>query len=570
MAVTLSPLAPAVAKPLEVQGLLGPLLAPADAPEAFRGRVYEYVGTGDPLGDEADQATEELEGLCLRDSLGIDLEAALEKVTTAWIEAQVESAILQSTPERALTELAANGRAAELIFPPPEPVAQVRVPGLTFRPLIDAIDSDARRFAHDPSQQEFRARALLAVDRAGRALNQKVARQLAEELGERLGLERSETLDDKSRRRLDDLVRDHARRQRYAVAFRLASYQLLHEHRPVSAPRLFRAFEAVAGLDKAPFRRGPSEHLTSGLLAAMAVEFYRALQDPEYVVSFLMLTFPIKNSSGLRTNVATEAADLGEVLMLAQLRRLLEFLRELEIPNVRFICLTDGIVYSRYLGPYDRIQAVFYRENIRRFRDALGLARRVLIVDAENLLRRIPAFDTALGRVRATLDRAEAESALVRRKILSLIRSFLFHVHAHDGDAKLLARIVNASLQGRELDTPGERSEQGRIWEKAANDARWYAAHLLLMTALDVVRNLVAVPYIRATVHPKPGQFAPAPVNVRDFTDLPYHRKPLLRGGADPLNLDAYLGVNLWADPSLRFVDVYVGENRSPFLGVRV
>jgi len=85
-----------------------------------------------------------------------------------------------------------------------------------------------------------------------------------------------------------------------------------------------------------------------------------------------------------------------------------------------------------------------------------------------------------------------------------------------------------------------------------------------------VVRALVAVPHIRATVHPKPGQFAPAPVNVRDFTDLPYHRKPLLRAGSDPLNLDTYVGANLWADPSLRFVDVYVGANRSPFLGVRL
>jgi len=211
---------------------------------------------------------------------------------------------------------------------------------------------------------------------------------------------------------------------------------------------------------------------------------------------------------------------------------------------------------------------VFYRENVRQFRNALGLAGRVLIVDAENLIRRIPEFDAALGRMRAALDRAEAESDLVHRKVLSLIRSFLFHIRAEGEDVELLAQIVNASLQGRELDTPGARAEQRRIWEKAAQDARWYAAHLLLMSALDAVRNLVAVPYIRATVHPKPGQFAPAPVNGHDFNDLPYHRKPLLRAGANPLNLDTYIGANLWADPTLRFVDVYVGENRSPFFGV--
>jgi hypothetical protein len=59
-------------------------------------------------------------------------------------------------------------------------------------------------------------------------------------------------------------------------------------------------------------------------------------------------------------------------------------------------------------------------------------------------------------------------------------------------------------------------------------------------------------------------------VNARDFNDLPYHRKPFLRSGANPLNLDTYIGANLWADPERRFVDVYVGPDRSPFLGVQV
>lgn len=553
--------------------LLGPLLAPPAAPDAFHGRQYEYVGVGDPLGDEADQATTDLEGLALRDSLGFDVDAALAKVTPDWIETQVESAILQSTPERVMAELTATGRAGDLIFPPPAPVDRVRVPALGFRPLVEAVDADARRLAKDPTQEEWRARALLAVDRHGRALNRDAAAAAAEEVGE-LGrlerLERGEDLDVKARRRVEELERDHRRRLRYATAFALAARRLSRERTRVDAPRLFHAFNAVAGLDKKPFRRGPSEYLTPDLLATMAVEFYRALEDPEHVVSFLMLTFPLKNSSGLRTNTATEAADFGEVLMLAQLRRMLEFLRELGVPNVRFVCLTDGIVYGRYLGPYPRVLPVFYRENVRQFRSALGLDGRVLIVDAENLLRRIPEFDGALSRVRKVLAEAEQERPRVREKMLSLIRSFLFHIRGADEDLRLLAKVVNACLQGRELQNPGDRAEQRRIWNKAATDARWYAAHLLLMSALDVVRSLVAQSYIRATVHPKPGQFAPAPVNVRDFTDLPYHRKPLLRAGANPLNLDTYHGVNLWADPSLPFVDVYVGSNRSPFLGVRM
>jgi hypothetical protein len=548
-----------------------PLLAATDDTAALCGRPYEYIGPLDPLAEEVDRTSGELEGLRLRDRLALDVDQAMAGMTPEWIERQVESAILQSTPERQMAELAAAGRqGAALISTPPLPVAQIRIPALTLTPLIRAVDADARRFAHDPAQQEFRARALLRVNAAGRPDNPALAATIAGELGEALGLDADGGADEKQRRRRDELARDHARRRRYARAFALAARGIERARRSVDAPRLYRAFDAVAGLDKAPFRRGPSEHLTAELLAKMAIEFYRALEDPAHCVSFLLLTFPIKNSSGLRTNTATEAADWGEVLMLAQLRRMLEFLAALGLPNVRVVCLTDGIVYSRYLGPYDRMQAVFYRENVRAFRDALGLAGRVLIVDAENLLLRVPDFDAALRRAHAAVERAERQSPAVQRKLTSLIRSFLFHVHAQGEDVDLLARIVNASLEGRELATPGERGEQRRIWAKAGADARWYAAHLLVMSALDVVQNLVDVPYIRATVHPKPGQFAPAPVNVRDFTDLPYHRKPILKAGANPVSLEAYAGVNLWAEGAMRFVDVYVGDNRSPFLGIRV
>lgn len=548
---------------------LRPLL-PADerAPtNALRGRRYEYRGPQDPLRTEIERTTDDFEGLRINDTCGLDPRDALANITPARIAELVEAAILQSAPERALAE--PTGAGMPLVHLPPAPTAHLRVPALALGTLIDAVDADARRFASDPDQQLFRASALLGTDLGGRLLNREAARRIAEDTGELVRLENSSGHDVAAQRRHDALVRDFGRRRRYASAFALAARRLSVERR-VELSVLYRAFDAVAGLDKAPFRRGPSEHLTPELLAQMGVEFYRTLTDPAYLVTFLLLTFPIKNSSGLRTNVSTEAADAGELLMLAQLRRLLEFLAALGLPNVRFVCLTDGIVYSRYLGPYDRLQAIYYRENVRQFRDALGLTDRILIVDADPLLRRIPMFERLLCHAHTMLDRAEREYATVQRKLLSLTRSFLFHIHTRDADPSLLAKIVNASLQGHVLDELDESAEQRRIWSKAAEDARWYAAHLIAMAALGGVGRLLQGSVIRATVHPKAGQYAPAPVNARDFNDLPYHRKPLLRAGASPMNLDTYIGANLWADPHRRFVDVYVGTNRVPFLGVQL
>ncbi|HEU5322759.1 MAG TPA: L-tyrosine/L-tryptophan isonitrile synthase family protein, partial [Methylomirabilota bacterium] len=474
---------------------LGPLLPREPvAGDAFRGRRHEYEGRDDPRRDEIERTTTDLEGLVIREAR-MDPAAVLDRITPGLIAQLVEAAILQSAPERAVAEMAG---AAGLVHPPPAPVARVRVPALSLRPLVEAVDADARRFAHDPDQRLFRATALLATDAAGRAYDREASRRVAEETAELDHLEQTPGADVAAQRRRDALVREHRRRARYARAFALAARQLAARE-TVQAPLLYRAFEAVAGLDKAPFRRGPSEHLTAELLAGMAVQFYRALTDPSHVVTFVLLTFPIKNSSGLRTNVATEAADAGELLMLAQLRRLLQFLGELGLPRVRFVCLTDGIVYSRYLGPYDRLQAVYYRENVRKFRDALGLAGRVVIADADPLLQRLPRFEAILAYAHAMLARAEREHETVRRKLLSLTRSFMFHIHARDADTELLARIVNASLRGQDLEKPPEAAEQQRMWVKAVDDARWYAAHLVTMAAVGGVTQLIEGDVIRAT-----------------------------------------------------------------------
>src|SRR5437867_3529018 len=73
---------------------LRPLVAPVDAAAAMAGRPYEYIGAGDPLADEVDRASTDLEGLRLRDGLGIDVDAALARIDGSWIEGQVDAAIL--------------------------------------------------------------------------------------------------------------------------------------------------------------------------------------------------------------------------------------------------------------------------------------------------------------------------------------------------------------------------------------------------------------------------------------------------------------------------------------------
>ena len=205
-----------------------PLIAPAQARDAVHGRPYEYGGDEDDRRLEVDDTTAELEGLGLQDRLAVDVDTAMAQVDTPWIERQVEAAILQSAPERQLTELARAGLSGELICPPPTALAALRVPALTLHPLVSAVDGSAQRLAFDLDQQGFRARTLVAVDSAGRAADRACALAVAADVGDQLCFER-ECPDDRSRGRLALLVREHARRRRYAAAYAIAARRLLAE-----------------------------------------------------------------------------------------------------------------------------------------------------------------------------------------------------------------------------------------------------------------------------------------------------------------------------------------------------
>src|SRR5262245_24577056 len=167
-----------------------PLIALAQARDAVHGRPYEYGGEEDDRRREVDDTTAELEGLGLQDRLAVEVDAAMAQVDTPWIERQVEAAVLQSGPERQLGELARAGLTGELICPPPTALAALRVPALTLHPLVSAVDASARRLAFDPDQQGLRARTLVSVDSAGRAVDRACALAVAAEVGDQLRLER--------------------------------------------------------------------------------------------------------------------------------------------------------------------------------------------------------------------------------------------------------------------------------------------------------------------------------------------------------------------------------------------
>src|SRR5436309_14066095 len=87
---------------------LAPLIASPSAPDAFPRRAYECLAPGDPLREEAERATEDLESLPLHERTNLVVGTALPKVTTGWTEAQVEAAFLQPRPEVVRRDLRAH------------------------------------------------------------------------------------------------------------------------------------------------------------------------------------------------------------------------------------------------------------------------------------------------------------------------------------------------------------------------------------------------------------------------------------------------------------------------------
>lgn len=234
-------------------------------------------------------------------------------------------------------------------------------------------------------------------------------------------------------------------------------------------------------------------------------------------VNIILPTLPFKDQNPLTTRLPLDAIDLGEYLLMAQLREIIRSVEKIYPPGLHFTLLTDGQVYAKMFanGELDKIKA--YRESCKVVRDELGLADDVRILDMGVVVMNEPKFFSIQRDIRTVLSRLQREDPRVTERMRSLRWGMLVNVPSlgyHYNDFKRFLTLPEKELPKDLLD---------RIREASLD----YASFALTMSFLNCLERQFPGD-LRGTVHPKDWAELPIHLVDRKSVVFPYNGVPVV------------------------------------------
>ncbi len=223
-------------------------------------------------------------------------------------------------------------------------------------------------------------------------------------------------------------------------------------------------------------------------------------------LQFVLPSFPFKHNNPVK--VGRRSADMAEVLCLSNLYEACLALGHVHEPGAKFVIVCDGLVYREMFG-ITRHEALTYRERVREMVGQLGYDDAIEIADMEDLVAsRREDFDAVERKLRPVFAqwwRSNPED--LRRASLIQASSANLNTSGSVSHDLLQMTVKDVLLDTEEADAVStlERIKRGTV-ERAEQGAFEFALFLYVLKELDLVGS--CYPHaVRATVHPKPGQW---------------------------------------------------------------
>lgn len=224
-------------------------------------------------------------------------------------------------------------------------------------------------------------------------------------------------------------------------------------------------------------------------------------------IEFVLPSFPYKFANPVK--VARKRPDMAEVLCLSQLYEICCSIGLVYEPGVRFIIISDGSLYQSIFG-ITQHEADTFRELCVEMIHQLGYDDHLEMVDMEHdLIEPVrSAFDAVRDRMRPVLAEWWEKNPESERRA-SLISSSSPNINTDGQVSHDLVKMATKNIMSDDDEEEVlDQFEQVRtnVRERAEKAAFEFALVLYTLKELD----LVATAYpeaIRATVHPKPGQW---------------------------------------------------------------
>jgi hypothetical protein len=206
---------------------------------------------------------------------------------------------------------------------------------------------------------------------------------------------------------------------------------------------------------------------------------------------------------------------MAELLCLCQLREICLALGRVHEPGAKFVIVSDGLVYREMFG-VTRHEALAYRERVKEMIVQLGFEDTIGVTDMEELVesRREP-FDFVEERLRPVF--AEWWSANPKDlRRASLISASAANVNTSESVTHDLVQMATKdAVLGPDGQNTLENFETIReqTVDRAEQGAFEFALFLYVLREIDLVGSCYPGA-VRATVHPKPGQWGLHLVNA--------------------------------------------------------
>lgn len=227
-------------------------------------------------------------------------------------------------------------------------------------------------------------------------------------------------------------------------------------------------------------------------------------------ISFVLPSLPFKDQSPFGTNAPVDHTDLGEYCLFAQLKRILEAIKDVYAPGAHFSIICDGYIYADIFIDNDTTGAGKYKANCAKIKHAYELYNEVTLLDMNELFYRHPNWRGVEHEIRSCIYNLYKTDPTIKARIDFLAQRFIFYT----------------SIPGVNYDNARDiyssRKIPGWLWQRLVDAAIKYAAIHLTMRKTDIVKR--AFPYsIRCTVHPKAAAQLPLHLTNAKNELLPYN-----------------------------------------------
>ena len=238
-------------------------------------------------------------------------------------------------------------------------------------------------------------------------------------------------------------------------------------------------------------------------------------------ISVVLPSFPFKAPNPLKNR--RRLPDMAELLCLTRLWEITEAIRLVHPPGAVFTILSEGRIYGP-LFEVSAYEAELYRAGVERMIDQLGAAGALRVADLVDDV--VGPWRSEFETLRRTLEPGlrdwwERHPEDEHRRYL--VRNLAASVHLPKETAEVFSGLLNTALTGEPLTEAAQGLHRVRASvEHRADQAAFTYTLLLASLKLTNVIERYDPRAIRATVHPKPGQWGIHLVNKR--TSLyPWH-----------------------------------------------